>query len=94
MNYPAGVPMPGEVPPGVDAKGYIQQGLRAVKRPKLAECVWELSRLGSPQLALQKGDPVCAYCSVFVCAGGADDSAVMSKNLIPEIYNMANVLNI
>ncbi|RXW18545.1 hypothetical protein EST38_g7308 [Candolleomyces aberdarensis] len=56
MNYPADTPMPGEVPPGVDAQRYIQQGIRVIKRGKLAEFVWELIRVGSPDWELVKGD--------------------------------------
>ncbi|RXW12758.1 hypothetical protein EST38_g13095 [Candolleomyces aberdarensis] len=55
-NYPADIPMPGEIPPGADPQKYIQQGIRVIKRGKLAECVWELARDGSPDWQLVKGD--------------------------------------
>lgn len=61
INYPANTQMPGEVPPGVDTQKYIHEGIRAIKRPALAEFAKELVHPQSPSWKLIKGDRKCGY---------------------------------
>ncbi|KAJ2912546.1 hypothetical protein MD484_g7864, partial [Candolleomyces efflorescens] len=55
-NYPANTQMPGEIPPGVDVKKYIHEGLRVIKRPALAAFVREIIHPDSPRWELVKGN--------------------------------------
>ncbi|RXW17198.1 hypothetical protein EST38_g8654 [Candolleomyces aberdarensis] len=57
VNYPANTQMPGETPPGVvDLERYRHAGIRAIKRPALAEFVKEIAHPDSPGWKLIKGD--------------------------------------